>query len=157
MDKVREKVAEWQKQGAVIRLASPAWCTSPLSVVEKLDTQSGTVKKRVVLDLSRHVNKPVKKWNVQMEDLRATEGMREEGDWMAVFDLENQFFHVKLRPDAYGYILRVLRAGRRWHRQVLLFHCDGLRFCKSKIGSRQIWTANLLNHSIKFYGNMEKD
>ncbi len=103
MDTVREKVGEWQKQGAVIRLASPAWCTSPLSVAEKLDTQSGTVKKRVVLDLSRHVNKHVKKWNVQMEDLRATEGMREEGDWMAVFDLENQFFHVKLRPDAYGY------------------------------------------------------
>jgi hypothetical protein len=72
-------------------------------VAEKLDTQSGTLKKRVVLDLSRHMNKHVKKWNVQMEDLRATEGMREEGDWMAVFDLENQFFHVKLRPDAYGY------------------------------------------------------
>jgi hypothetical protein len=55
-------------------------------VVEKLDTQSRTVKKRVVLDLSRHINKHVRKWNVQVEDLRAIEGMREEGDWMAVFD-----------------------------------------------------------------------
>jgi hypothetical protein len=38
-----------------------------------------------------------------MEDLKATEGMREEGDWMAAFDLENQFFHVKLRTDAYKF------------------------------------------------------
>jgi hypothetical protein len=103
MDVVREKVTEWQQQGAVMRLATPAWCTNPLSVAEKLDTQNGTVKKRVVLDLSRHVNKHVRKWNVQMEDLKATEGMREEGDWMAAFDLENQFFHVKLRTDAYKF------------------------------------------------------
>jgi hypothetical protein len=74
-----------------------------LSVAEKLDTLTGETKKRVVLDLRRHVNKHVKKWNVQMDNLRATEGMREEGDWMAAFDLENQFFHVKLHPEAYKY------------------------------------------------------
>jgi hypothetical protein len=103
MDTVRNKVAEWQQQGAVIRLARPAWCMSPLSVAEKLDMLTGLTKKRVVLDLSRHVNKHVKKWNVQMDDLKSTEGMKEEGDWMAVFDLENQFFHVKLHPEAYKY------------------------------------------------------
>ncbi len=70
MDVVKDKVAEWQRQGAVMRLASPAWCTNPLSVAEKMDTQSGTIKKRVVLDLSRHVNRYVRKWNVQMEDLK---------------------------------------------------------------------------------------
>ncbi len=99
MDVVREKVEEWQRQGAVMRLASLACCTNPLSVDEKIDTQSGTIKKRVVLDLSRHA----RKWNVQMEDLKATEGMREEGDWMAAFDLENQFFHVKLWTGAYKF------------------------------------------------------
>ncbi len=103
MDTVRNKIAEWQQQGAVIRLVRLAWCTSPLSVAEKMDTLTGETKKRVVLDLSRHVNKHVRKWNVQMDDLRATKGMREEGDWMAAFDLENQFFHVKLHPEAYKY------------------------------------------------------
>ncbi len=47
-DVVREKVAEWQQQGAVMRLASPAWCTNPLSVAEKMDTQGRNNKEIVV-------------------------------------------------------------------------------------------------------------
>jgi hypothetical protein len=100
---VREKVEEWLEQGAVIRLAEPAWCTNPLSVATKTDTATGTEKKRVVLDLSRHVNKCVEKFTVKMDDLVGTEGMRKQGDHMMVFDLENQFFHVKLAEEAYKY------------------------------------------------------
>ncbi len=55
---------------AVIRLATQAGCTSSLSVAEKTDTQNGTIKKRVGLDYSRHINRHVRKWNMQMEDLK---------------------------------------------------------------------------------------
>jgi hypothetical protein len=44
-----------------------------------------------------------KKWNVQMDDQKATVGIREEGDWKAAFDLGNKFFHIKLHTDAYKY------------------------------------------------------
>jgi hypothetical protein len=76
MEAVWEKVEEWKQQGAIMQLQEPAWCpsplqepawcpsplqepawcTSPLSVAVKWDTQAGKFKKRVVLDLSRHVN-----------------------------------------------------------------------------------------------------
>jgi hypothetical protein len=56
LDVVRAKVAEWLGQGAIMQPQEPAWCTSPLSVSVKWDSQAGQAKKRAVLDLSRHVN-----------------------------------------------------------------------------------------------------
>jgi hypothetical protein len=38
-----------------------------------------------------------------MEDLMSTQGLRQEGDHLMVFDLENQFFHVQLHPEAYKF------------------------------------------------------
>jgi hypothetical protein len=86
-----------------MQLAELAWCTNPLSVATKRDTTTGIDKHRVVLDLSRHVNKHVEKFTVKMDDLVGTEGLRKQGDYMTVFDLENQFFHVQLAPAAYRY------------------------------------------------------
>jgi hypothetical protein len=97
---VRSKVAEWMNQGAVMQLAELAWCTNPLSVATKRDTTTGQDKHRVVLDLSRHVNKCMEKFTVKMDDLVGMEGLRKQGDYMTVFDLENQFFHVQLAPAA---------------------------------------------------------
>ncbi len=103
MTVVRKKVEEWLQQGAVMHLAEPAWCTSPLSVATKWDTASGAAKHRVVLDLSRHVNLHVERFTVQMDDLMSTQGLRQEGDHLMVFDLENQFFHMQLHPEAYKF------------------------------------------------------
>ncbi len=36
-----------------------------------------------------------------MDDLGRTDGLRKRRYHMMVFDLENQFFHVKLNPAAY--------------------------------------------------------
>jgi hypothetical protein len=40
---------------------------------------------------------------VKMDYLSRTEAMRRQGDYMMMFKLENQFFHVKLAPAAYMY------------------------------------------------------
>jgi hypothetical protein len=53
------------KQGAIMQLQEPAWCTNPLSVAVKWDTQAGKTKKRVVLDLSRHVNWHAEQYGTQ--------------------------------------------------------------------------------------------
>jgi hypothetical protein len=66
---VQKKIQEWVTQGHVTELAEQPYCCSPLSVAEKLDSDSGVVKKRVVLDMSRHVNKFLVKQHVQLDDL----------------------------------------------------------------------------------------
>ncbi len=60
-----------------------------------------TRKKRVVLDTRRHLKRFVVKQTVQ--DLAATAAMVERNDFSCIFDQENQFFHVKLDPEARKY------------------------------------------------------
>ncbi len=103
IDTVRSKVEEWEKAGYITRLAEPAWCTNPLSVVTKTEAETGKVKKRVVLDTSRHLNNYVVKQSVHLDDLPSTSAMIRKGDYMCVFDLENQFFHVHLAPEVRDY------------------------------------------------------
>ncbi len=69
MDTVREKVKEWQKEGYVTRRQTAATCTNLLSVAVKIDSETGEAKKRVVLDLSRHVNRLAQPQHVALDDL----------------------------------------------------------------------------------------
>ena len=103
METVREKVKEWEEAGFITKLEEQAWCTNPLSVVTKVEAETGKVKKRVVLDSSRHLNNYIVKQTVHLEDLKATGAMIEKGDYMCIFDLENQFFHVTLHEQARKY------------------------------------------------------
>ena len=99
MDVVRKKVEEWRQEGFVEKLQRKATCNSPLTVSDKVDPETGKIKKRVCLDLSRHVNKCLNKHHTNLEDLAATACLYQQGDYMCVFDLENQYFHVQLAPE----------------------------------------------------------
>jgi hypothetical protein len=99
MGVVREKVASWLEQGYVEKLEEPAWCTNPLTVAAKYDAYKQEVKLRPCIDLSRHVNRLIKKVHVKLDDLDSAEQLIEQGDYLTAFDLENQFFHVYLRPE----------------------------------------------------------
>jgi hypothetical protein len=99
MGVVREKVASWLEQGYVEKLEEPAWCTNPLTVAAKYDAYKQEVKLRPCIDFSRHVNRLIKKVHVKLDDLGSTEQLIEQGDYLTAFDLENQFFHVYLRPE----------------------------------------------------------
>ena len=97
---VREKVAAWEADGHVEKLAQKATCNSPLTVADKVDSVSGKVKQRLCLDMSRHVNKFLNKHHTNFEDLSATACLYKQGDSMCVFDLENQYFHIRLSQEA---------------------------------------------------------
>ncbi len=99
----RDKVDKWEKQGFVQRLTQPAYCTNPLTVAEKYDLETDTIKLRPVLDLSRHVNLLVEDRPVQLDDLSRIEHLLEPADYMAAFDLKNMFFHVKLHPSVWKF------------------------------------------------------
>jgi len=98
MSLLKDKVAEWKQDGYVQRLAEPAWCSNPMSVAAKYDPVKEETKLRPVIDLSRHVNKCVKVSHVKLDDLSLAEELISHGDYMASFDLANQFFHVRLHP-----------------------------------------------------------
>ena len=97
MPVLQEKVAEWHAGGHVEKLTEAAWSTNPMSVAVKYDPVKGETKLRPVIDLSRHVNKCVKVSHVKLDDLTVAEELISPGDYMASFDLANQFFHVRLR------------------------------------------------------------
>jgi hypothetical protein len=99
MGMVREKVAAWIEQGYVEKLTDPAWCTNPLTVAAKYDAYKQEVKLRPCIDLSRHVNKHIKQQHDKLDGLDSVGQLIEQGDFLTLFDLENQFFHVFLRPE----------------------------------------------------------
>jgi hypothetical protein len=65
MEVVREKVGEWASKGFVQRISEPAWCNNPLSVAAKVDHETGKLKFRPCIDVSRHV----KVMHVRLDDL----------------------------------------------------------------------------------------
>ncbi len=87
------EVKEWKQQGATMQLQEPAWCTSPLSVAGKWDTQAG----KISADMSIYIRSNTQsRWMIYRQQ-------KEPDNRTTVFDLENQFFHVKLAPEAYKF------------------------------------------------------
>jgi hypothetical protein len=103
IDVVREKLSEWVREGFVEQLSEPAHCSNPLGVAVKYDANTDKLKFRPVLDLSRHVNHFVASRTVQLDDLSQVADLIEPDDFLLAFDLKNQFFHVRLLPDARKY------------------------------------------------------
>jgi len=89
MDTVRSTVQEWLAAGYVEKLEEPAWCCNPLTVAEKVVAGSQITKKRVCIDMSRHVNQCLVEQQVNLEDLSAVEALERPGDYACIFDLEN--------------------------------------------------------------------
>ena len=95
-DLVWEKIKKWEESGYVVRVKEKPKCISPLSVAEKFDWINQSWKKRVCLDLSRHVNKFIPDTPVKLQDLKTSQCLLEPGDFQAAVDLENCFFHVRV-------------------------------------------------------------
>ncbi len=74
-----------------------------MSVAVKYDPVKDEVKLRPVIDLSRHVNKCSKVSHVKLDDLSLAKELIDKNDYMASFDLANQFFHVRLKQEEQKY------------------------------------------------------
>jgi hypothetical protein len=96
MEVLKEKVKEWEDDGYVEPLDGPAWCCNPMSVAAKYDPVKDETKLRPCIDLSWHVNKHTRVSHAKLDDLAVAQELVSRGDYMASFDLANQFFHVKL-------------------------------------------------------------
>ena len=93
---LKDKVKEWKDEGYVEQLSEPAWCCNPMTVAAKYDPVKDETKLRPCIDLSRHVNKCTKDSHAKLDDLTTAQELISKDDFMASFDLANQFFQVKL-------------------------------------------------------------
>ena len=97
---VRDKVQEYEKKGVVERCAKPPRAINPLSVVKKVIYASGEQKKRLVIDVSRHVNLGVEKMVSKPEELSAAEQIFSKGMWAMTLDLKSMYHHAALTEDS---------------------------------------------------------
>ena len=57
MHLLRPIIKQWEDEGKVLKVKDCPWCINPLSVISQKSSETGQVKVRPVIDLSRHVNK----------------------------------------------------------------------------------------------------
>jgi hypothetical protein len=102
-DFVQGEVARLLAAGMVVRSASQPLCCNHLSVAFKQKVD-GTMKRRLVIDLLRHVNCLIPDSKYRMTTLGDVLSQTMTGDFQFVFDLEAAYHHVRLHPESYKYV-----------------------------------------------------
>jgi hypothetical protein len=104
MDILRKTVREWHAAGFVERVSDMPHCCNPLTVAVQYNAITDSVKHRPCIDLSRHVNFNIAHSPAKLDDLLVAQQLVSQNDFMTSFDLENQFFQVRLNPSMRKYL-----------------------------------------------------
>ena len=75
---------------------------NPLSVSSRL--VEGALKKRLCIDLSRHINKFLLQEAMTMTTLEKSLLLVQPDNWMATYDLTSTFRHAPIHPDFHKYL-----------------------------------------------------
>jgi hypothetical protein len=86
MDFVRSEVGRLVTNGQVIEVKAPVTCTNPLTVAFKVNS-NGTIKRRLVIDLSRWVNPMIVPDKFRMSRFQDALAQSSRGDYQSVFDV----------------------------------------------------------------------
>jgi hypothetical protein len=103
MDFVRKEVARLVEGGQVIKVDSPPTCVNPLSVAFKVNGD-GSIKKRLVIDLSCWVNKFVVPDKYRMARFQDALAQTSPGDYQSTFDIKSAYHHLRLAPESYDLV-----------------------------------------------------
>ena len=99
---VREAVHKLLSKGSVKRLQCKPSCVNPLSVSSRtVDTK---LKKRLCLDLSRHVNPLLRKDCMKMTTLSRALLLVDPGDFQATLDLLSAYHHIRIHPEFHTFL-----------------------------------------------------
>ena len=94
-----EQVLVLLKQKRVMEVdQADVLCCNPLSVAV-----NSKGKKRLVIDLSRHVNPLVDKKTFKIESTESALDIIEQGSWLVSFDIRGAYHHIKLAEDQWKY------------------------------------------------------
>jgi hypothetical protein len=83
----------------VARLLAPL-CTNPLSVALNVN-MDGSIKKRLVIDLSRWLNGFVRPDSFKMAQFQDALAQSLKGDYQSLFDISKAYHHLRLHPSSY--------------------------------------------------------
>jgi hypothetical protein len=100
MDFVRSEVERLVADGQVIEVKAPVTCTNPLTVAFKVNSD-GTIKRRLVIDLSQWVNPMIVPDKFRMSRFQDALAQSSRGDYQSVFDVSKAYHHIRLAPESY--------------------------------------------------------
>ena len=95
---VRSEILDLKSKGYIQELSHRPFCCNPLTVAE------GKKKKRLCLDLSRHVNKFVTYEQTQLENWSSLEQILEPNNFAVTFDFTASYHHIPISEDHYKYL-----------------------------------------------------
>jgi len=100
IDFVRNKTKEWCEKGYVQRVVDKPRFVNPLTVAEKIDTETGNLKLRQCVDLCRSLNDHIAKEKMCMEDVNCVISRVTSGAWLSVLDVTAMYCHLYLAKEA---------------------------------------------------------
>jgi hypothetical protein len=100
MEFVRTEAARLLEDGQIVECKSPPLCLNPLSVAFKVNAD-GSIKKRLVIDLSRWVYKFILPDRYRMAQFQDALSQSSKGDYQSVFDISKAYHHLRLAPELY--------------------------------------------------------
>ena len=100
---VRGIMAEMIANNIVYVVKEKPHCVNPLGLVTKVQ-EDGSIRNRLVLDVSRHVNDCIEKPHVRLSHLVKAVEITEQGDYQLVFDLASAYYHIKIEETQQKYL-----------------------------------------------------
>lgn len=94
---VREAIEKLLVSGVVREMSGPSYCCNPLTVATNK-------KLRLVLDLSRHVNRFVLYQHFKYEDWSVADQVVKAGNWMFTWDFTSGYHHLSINPRQCKYL-----------------------------------------------------
>jgi hypothetical protein len=98
MDFVRTEDARLLAAGQVVEVAKATKVTNPLSVAFKVNPD-GSIKKRLVINLSRWVNNFVKPNVYRMSRFQDVLDQSDQGNFQSVYDVSKVYHHIRLHQE----------------------------------------------------------
>jgi hypothetical protein len=83
----------------------------------------GTIKKRLVIDLSRWVNGFVRPDSFKMAQFQDALAQSSKGDYQSVFDISKEYHHLRLQPSSYelvGFCVQDVDGKERFYHYVVV-------------------------------------
>jgi hypothetical protein len=100
MPYVRAEVAKLLAAGQIVKVQTAPLCTNPLSVAFKVN-MDGSIKKRLIIYLSRWVNGFVRPDSFKMAQFQDALAQSSKGDYQSVFDISKAYHRLRLHPSSY--------------------------------------------------------
>jgi hypothetical protein len=111
------------KAGQVVEVKTAHRCTNPLSVAFKINPD-GPIKKRLVIDLSRWVNKFVVPDQFCMTQFKDVLEQSVKGDYQSLYNIRKADHHIRLHPNSYdlvGFCVEELEGVKHYYHYVVGF------------------------------------